>query len=547
MTSETIATDQDAIIVGAGLGGLRTMIELRKLGISFRCFEAGDGIGGTWFWNRYPGARTDSESWTYCYQFDRELFEEWDWHDRFPGQVEVENYLNFVADRFDLRKDIQLGATVKGATFDEDSSTWTVTLEDGTTSTSRYFIVAGGPLAARYTPDLKGIDDFGGTWVHTSRWPEGGIDVRGKRVGIVGTGATGVQLIPELAKEAANVTVFQRTPNYVIPARNHPLSDTDRRSLKADADRISNVVREHWFGMDLGMAGRLTTDVTPEEQQKILEWGWEIGGFHFIFETFDDIFLTHEANEVVAEFVRNKIRQIVKDPETAEKLAPKGYPIASKRVPLGHYYYEAYNRPNVDLVDVSENALAEATSSGITLADGTHYDVDILVFATGFDASTGSITRMDIRGRDGLTIQESWAEGAQTHLGVATKGFPNLFMVFGPQTPFANFPPVAENIVEFLSQALTHLEESGAATMEATQEAMDEWAEHLDVLLNALVLSEGERVRSWFVGANIPGKPHKVLFHFGGVAAYCASTQAVIDEGWKGFVFEGSSAKKDAV
>jgi len=536
MSTTTTTAEYDAVVIGAGLGGLRMLIELERLGLNYRCLDAASGVGGTWYWNRYPGARTDSESWTYCYQFDPALVQEWTWKDRFPGQAEVEAYLNHVADRYDVRKSVDFDTHVASAHYDESANIWTVTSDEGRTYTCKYLITAGGPLAAAYMPDFPGLESFAGDWYHTGRWPKEPVDFKGKRVGIIGTGATGVQIIPLVSQECDQLTVFQRTPNYVIPARNHPLSPTEQRARKAEHERIAAVVRQHWFGMDLGGAGRLAGDCTAEEHQSFLEWGWEVGGFHFIFETFDDIFLTDEANDIASEFVRNKIRSIVKDPATAEALCP-AYPIAAKRIPLGHGYYEAFNRDNVELVDVAQAEIEAITESGVRLADGREFELDILIFATGFDASTGSLTRMDIRGRGGLTIADAWADGAQTHIGVATKRFPNLFMVFGPQTPFANFPPVAEDIVEWIGKALTHLEESDADVMEATQEAMDEWSAHLEVLLNATVLAKGEYVRSWFLGANIPGKPHKVLFHFGGVASFFESCRDVIDQDWKGFEF----------
>ncbi|MCW3041330.1 MAG: NAD(P)/FAD-dependent oxidoreductase [Solirubrobacterales bacterium] len=538
MSTDTTTDHYDAIVMGAGFGGLRVSIELGRLGLNYRTLEAGSGVGGVWFWNRYPGARTDSESWVYCYQFDKDLLDEYQWTDRFPNQPQVEAYLNHVADRFDLRKNIDFEAEVSSAEYDEDEGLWRITTADGRTYTCKYFIPAGGPLTASWRPSFPGLDDYQGQWLHTSRWPKEGIDVRGKRVAVIGTGATGVQVIPEVARECEHLTVLQRTPNYVIPARNHPLTADEQRAIKMDYDKIWARCREQFFAMPIPPANRMTSDLTPQEQQRILERGWETGGFRFIFETFDDTIAVPEANKIVADFVREKIRAIVHVPETAEKLAPKDHPIAGKRPPLGHYYYEAYNRENVDLVSVKENPIERISEKGIVLADGTEFEVDVIIFATGFDALTGALTKIDLRGRDGLTIKDAWADGAQTHIGVATKGFPNLFMLFGPQTPFANFPPVAEDISSWIGQAIKHLEESpDFDTMEATQEAMDAWNQHVTDLVNATVIAQGTDVHSWMLGANIPGKTHRVLFHFGGVASFYDSCQKVIDDGWSGFEF----------
>ncbi|MGW0035527.1 flavin-containing monooxygenase [Gordonia sp. NPDC003376] len=431
--------DVEAIVIGAGFAGLRELYDLRQRGISARCFDEAPEIGGVWYWNRYPGARTDSQSWIYAYSFSEDLQNEWTWSERYTPQKEIYSYLNHVADRFDLRDQVSLNTRVESATYDEDRAVWTVATSTGESVTSRFLISATGPLSAAYKPNFPGIDDFGGEWYMTARWPEVDPDLTGKRVAVIGTGASAVQLIPTIAHTAEQVTVFQRTPNYVVPARNATLHDRERESIRSRYPNIWDQARDQVFGFDLGLAGRTFDDVTSEEMQLILERGWEIGGFHFVFETFDDVFTDERTNDVISEFIRNKIRTIVKDEATAELLCPRDYPFCGKRPPLGHFYYETFNRDNVSLVDVSVDPISRITDKGIRVGD-TEYEADVIIFATGFDAATGSITRIDIRGRDGLSIADKWADGPSTYLGVAVPDFPNFFMIFGPHAPFANAP-----------------------------------------------------------------------------------------------------------
>ncbi len=526
------ATDFEVIVIGAGFGGLRMLHELRRLGLSVKVIEAASDVGGTWYWNRYPGARTDSESWVYAYSFSKELQDDWDWSERFPAQPETLAYLRHVADRFDMRKDIQFNTRVRSAVYDESSNAWTVTTDRGETYTCVYFITAVGVLSLPYMPPFPGLESFEGEWYVTGRWPKERVAFAGKRVAVIGTGATAVQAIPIIAQTAAHLTVFQRTPNYVLPARNYTMTEDERQTIRASYDAIWEQARNHFFGFAMDYAGRTAADVTPEEHQKILERGWETGGFRYLFETFDDIFTDEKSNAVAAEFVRNKIRAIVKDPATAELLCPKDYPLAGKRPPLGHFYYEAFNRENVSLVDVSGNPITEITAKGVRTGTD-EYEADVIVFATGFDAVTGSLTGMDIRGKGGATIKEKWASGPRTHLGIGVDGFPNMFMICGPQSPFANIPVVIDGIVEWIGRAIRHLRDNGLASMEATPEAVDSWRQHMDDLVNATVLPKGKR--SWFLGDNIPGKPHVVLFFFGGAGAYRQECQAAAERGFEGF------------
>jgi cation diffusion facilitator CzcD-associated flavoprotein CzcO len=526
------ATSFDAIVIGAGFGGLRMLHELRQLRLSVKVIEAGSDVGGTWYWNRYPGARTDSESWVYAFSFSKELQDEWNWSERFPAQPETLAYLQHVANRFDMRKDIQFNTRVLSAIYDDSSKVWTVTTDQGQTYTCRYFITAAGLLSLPYKPAFPGLEDFKGEWYITGRWPKEGVDFAGKRVSVIGTGATAVQAIPIIAHTAAHLTVFQRTPNYVLPARNCTMTEDELRSIRSNYDAIWEQARNHPFGFAMDYAGRTAAGVTPEEHQRILEGGWETGGFRYIFETFDDIFIDEKSNAVAAEFVRNKIRAIVKDPVKAELLCPKDYPLGGKRPPLGHFYYESFNRKNVSLVDVSENPITRITANGVRVGSD-EYKADIIVFATGFDAATGTLTSMDIRGKGGVTLKEKWRGGPRTHLGIGVDGFPNMFMICGPQSPFANIPVVIDGMVEWIGRAIRHLRDNGLDAMEATPEAVDNWRQHVDDLVNATVLPKGKR--SWFLGDNIPGKPHVVLFYFGGAGAYRQECQAMADRGFEGF------------
>jgi cation diffusion facilitator CzcD-associated flavoprotein CzcO len=528
-TGQTIVVD--AVVIGAGFAGLGMLYELRQRGLSAAVIEAASGVGGTWYWNRYPGARTDSESWVYAYSFSKELCDEWQWQERFPTQPEALSYLRHVADRFDLLRDITFSTRVESARYEADSQTWLVSTDRGSTYRCRYLITAVGLLSLPYQPPFAGLDGFQGKWYLTGDWPHDEVDFTGKKVAVIGTGATGVQAIPIIAHTAEQVIVFQRTPNYVLPARNYTLTDDERKAIRINYDAIWEKARNHFFGFPLEPAGRTIDDATPEEQQRILDRGWEDGGMKFFFEAFDDIMVDPRSNKIAAEFVRNKIRTIVKDPHTAELLCPS-YPIGAKRLPLGHFYYEAFNRDNVALVDVSADAIAGVTSNAIQTQTAT-YPVDIIVFATGFDAVTGQLTRMDIRGVDGVSLKDKWAEGPRSHLGISVDGFPNMYMLSGPHTPFANIPVVIEAVVEWIGHAIEHIRTVGAVALEATPQAVEQWRRNVATLVEATVLADGPN--SWFLGRNIPGKPNVPLFYFGGVGAYRREIQAAADNGYDGF------------
>jgi len=538
--TEDHTTDYDAVVVGAGFAGLRMLHDLRSRGLSVKVIEAGSDVGGTWYWNRYPGARTDTEAWAYCLTHDPKLMQEWNWSDRFPAQEEVEQYLQHVADRYGLREHIQFNTRMTGAHFDEDGAMWSVATDQDDQITCRFFITAVGILTRPFLPPFPGSERFRGQILQTSRWPKDPVDMKGKRVGIVGTGATGVQVIPVVAQDALHLTVFQRTPNFVLPSRNHSLDDTQRARIKREYPEIAEQFKSHFFGFPMTPSGLTKDDVSEEQFQRLLERGWETGGFGFVFSTFDDIITDDESNARAAEFVRNKIRAIVHDPELAEKLCPTTHPIASKRPPLGHHYYETFNRDNVSLVDVSGDAITEVTEKGLRLTSGDEHELDVLIFATGFDVATGSLDHLDIRGRGGETIADHWKDGPRTFLGTTVDGFPNMFTICGPQTPFANIPVVIEANVDWITGAIDHLDEHGGGTMEPTPEAVERWRQHIDTLMAYTVLGQGMEARSWFLGSNIPGKPKVCLFYFGGAGNYRTECDAEAASGFPGFTFAGT-------
>jgi cation diffusion facilitator CzcD-associated flavoprotein CzcO len=525
----------DVVVIGVGFGGLRMMWELHQLGMSVKAFERGSDVGGTWYWNRYPGARTDCEAWVYCMFFDEQLKQDWDWPERYPQQRDVERYLRHVADRFDLRKDIQFDTTITSAVYDEARNLWMVSTEHGETVTCRYLISATGLLHMAYEPPFPGLDTFCGEWYLTSQWPKESVEFGGKRVALVGTGATGVQVVPEVARMADHLRVFQRTPNYVVPNRNHPLEASQRNEIKRTYDRILEQVRQHSFAFPMDPAGRVyDEDRSAEEVRRILDAAWEAGGFYYLFTAFDDLLIDMRSNEIASEYLRDKIRTIVKDPETAEKLIPN-YPFGSKRPPLGHSYYEAFNRDNVDVVDVSGNPIAEITPRGIRLENGDEHEADIIIFALGFDAFTGVLTQMDVRGRGGVTMKEKWVEGPHTYLGITVDGFPNFFMLSGPQSPFANIPVVLDKSVAFIGRVLRYMRERGLDRTEPTEEAVKVWGDTCDALLDVVPpIKAGLTVRSWFVGTNIPGKKPGVLIYLGGAASYFDQLDQVADRDFDG-------------
>ena len=443
----------DAIVVGAGFAGMYALHRLRdELGLSVRVYEAGDGVGGTWYWNRYPGARCDSDSYIYCYTFDDALLQEWEWSERYPEQPEILRYLNHVADRFDLRSDITFGTRVTGAAYDESAKRWTVRTETGASATADFVIGAVGCLSSSNLPQIAGLDDFGGKTYHTGRWPHAGVDFTAKRVGVVvGTGASAVQAIPVIAQQAKSLTVFQRTPNYCVPARNGKVDPDVAKARKANYAQIKENIKNSYFGFELNFILKSALEESSEERERIFNEMWDAGGFPFWLGNYQDMFFSKEANEVCAEFLRRKIRETVKDPVVAEKLIPTSYPYGTKRQPLDTNYFETFNKSNVTLVDVNETPIERITATGVKTTR-QEYPLDILVFATGFDAMTGPLTKMDVRGRGGVSLAERWAEGPQSYLGLMVADFPNLFTVTGPGSPsvLSNMPVSIEQHVDWI-------------------------------------------------------------------------------------------------
>ena len=527
--------DYEVVVIGAGFGGLRALHEMREQGRSVRLLEGGSDVGGTWFWNRYPGARTDSEAWAYCYSFSKELQDEWDWPERMPTWDQVQAYLGHVADRFGLREDIEFNCWVKACAYDEAANQWVITTQAGEVLRCRYFISAVGWFAVAMQPPFD-MTPFKGQWYMSSKWPVEEVDFRGKRVGIVGSGSTAVQILPVAAKQAAQVTMFQRTPNYVLPGRNHPLSDTDRDAIKEDYPAIWEQVRKQVFAFPMDSSTLVYDDVDDAERQRIFEYGWEQGGFRFLFETFADILTDKRTNAAAAEFVRGKIRSIVKDPQTAEAMCPK-YPIALKRPPLGNFYFESFNRDNVKLVDVSANPLIGATEKGLRTATD-EYEFDIIIYAIGFDAVTGPLTHMDVRGRGGQLVRDKWAAGPKTYLGIMMDEFPNMFIITGPQTPFSNVPPVVDAAVDWIGEVITLADQRGSDVIEPRPEAVAAWGQLIQELLDATLLGEAVDLKSWFMGANVEGKAHAPLHYFGGAAGYFDELQGTRERNFDGLAFE---------
>ena len=525
----------DALIIGAGFSGLYQLLCLRdRLGLSAQVLEAGGGVGGTWYWNRYPGARCDSESHSYCYSFSEELSREWEWSERYPGPPEILRYLNHVADRFDLKRDIRFNTKVKSAHYDEKANLWRVSTDTGESLTAQFLITAVGCLSSANIPNIPGLDTFEGRWYHTGQWPHEGVDFRGKRVGLIGTGSTGIQAAPVIAETAAHLTVFQRTANYSVPARNGPLTREFKRYVKEHTAEIRQVTHASVNGHPWLIADRSALETSPKERQAIYEAAWEEGGLRFR-ATFRDLLTDKAANDTAAEFIRAKIREIVKDPATAAKLSDIDHPYASKRPPIDTDYFETFNRDNVELVDVRADPIERITPKGIRTR-AAEYPLDIIVFATGFDGMTGSLLRIDIRGRDGLPLAKEWAAGPRNYLGLQVAGFPNLFTVTGPGSPsvLCNMPVAIEQHVEWITDCIAHMRSHGLTRIEPTPEAVDSWVAKVNAAAEATLLPQAKH--SWYLGANVPGKPRVFMPYAGGMAKYrkvCAEIAAKNYEGFR--------------
>ncbi|MBT2187367.1 flavin-containing monooxygenase [Sphingobium nicotianae] len=530
------AQEFDAVVIGAGFAGIYMLHKLRQQGLRVRLFEAGDGPGGAWYWNRYPGARCDSESYFYCYFFSDEILQEWSWSERFPAQPEIERYLNYVSDKLDLRKDMTFGARVTTAAYDEQANRWTVETSAGDKVTARYVVTAIGGLTstAANLPDIPGVKDFQGEWYHTGHWPREGVDFRGKRVGVLGTGSTGIQAVPVIAETAGHLTVFQRTPAYIMPAKNHPLTEEYNAQIKANYPEIRAKVKTHWGGQPYDAPAYSFEEVTPEQALALQEEYWNNGGLRVI-QLFKEGTRLPAAREFMENFFREKVRSIVKDPAKAEILEPKGYPMGAKRIALDTNYYETFNLPHVDVVDVRKTPITRITEKGILVGD-TEYPLDVIVFATGYDAVTGPFRAMDIRGRGGMQLRERLDDGPRSYLGMSFYGFPNLLAVSGPANPAlsTNVPASIEHDVEWISDIVDYAEKNGFKTIEPTEQAEDDWTEETQAKARGSVFDQAD---SWQYGSNVPGKPRRFLIWLGGLHTFRDRCAEVTREGYKGFTF----------
>ncbi len=534
MSSPTPAS-YDAVIVGAGFAGIYQLYSLRKIGMTARVLEAGSGIGGTWFWNRYPGARCDVESLDYSYSFDDQLQQEWDWSERYATQPEILRYVHEVARRFDLMRDIQLNARVTEAHFNEGTGRWDVATAAGDRFTATYVIMATGCLSIPQAPKFPGLESFKGRWHHSADWPAGGVDFKGQKVGLIGTGSSGVQMAPIIAEQADHLTVFQRTANFSVPAQNEPLTPEVLAEVKRHYGERRKLALDTATGHFLIANDKSAMEVTEEERQKEFEFRWRgAGGGFRMLRAFNDLLLNKQSNEKAADFVRGKIRAIVKDPVKADLLCPKSdLPFGTKRLCVDSDYYETFNRPNVDLVDVKADPIIEVTPTGLR-TKSREYQLDTIVFATGFDAMTGALTSIDVRGRDGASLRDKWEHGPRTYLGLAVAGFPNMFVLAGPGSPsvLSNMVHSIELHVDWLTTCLSRLRAEGKTTIEASQPAEDQWVAHVNEIADRTLYPTAN---SWYMGANVPGKPRVFMPYVAGVPAYRKIVNEVAEKGYEGF------------
>ena len=530
--------DFDAIVIGAGFAGIYMVYRLRESGFAVHGLEAGGGAGGTWYWNRYPGARCDSESMYYSFSFLPDFEQEWPLEERYPRQPVILRYLQTVAERLDLLKDFTFSARVTSVTWDESAARWIVRSAGGLVTSARFVIAAVGALSAANVPAIEGADSFAGEQYSTANWPHTPVPLAGKRVGLIGTGSSGVQALPEIAKQAQAVTVFQRTAQFVTPAQAGPLDPQLVAMWKANYQEIRRRTKFTSGGIPIPDPQQSAHELSPGEQRAVCEEAWRRGGIWFLGGTFSDAVTDLDANAIVADFVRSKIDEIVDDPEVARKLKPTTYPWGTKRVPIGSNFYETFNRPNVALVDLRADPIEEITPLGIRTASAEHH-LDVIVYATGFDALTGSLERLGVRGRAGTPLTSAWADGPRTYLGLTVPGFPNLFTITGPGSPgvVTNVPVAIEQHVEWVDELMRHMRENGLTTIEATQDATAEWTQHVQDVANQTLYP---RADSWYMGANIPGKPRLFLPYIGGLDVYRRTCDAVAAAGYAQFAFDGA-------
>jgi len=524
----------DAVIVGAGFSGMYMLHKLRGLGFSAVVYEAAADVGGTWYWNRYPGARCDVESINYSYSFDADLEQEWDWAERYATQPEILRYANHVADRFDLRRDMKFSTRVTAASFDESTQRWTITTDQGDDVSAQHFIMAVGCLSTSKTPEIPGIDAFHGNVYHTGHWPHQGVDFTGQRVGVIGTGSSAIQSIPIFAEQAAQLTVFQRTPNFSLPAKNAPHDPEAMKALKARYPEHRQEARTSGFGVPNPEPQKSALEVSADERERTYHDGFEKGSLVGMLLAYNDLITDKAANDTAAEYVRQRIRGIVTDPDVAETLAPKDHPLGTKRPCLDTNYYATYNRPNVELIDLRKTPLVEMTERGIRTS-GREFEFDSIVFATGFDAMTGSLLAFDIKGRDGMLLKDKWTAGPRTYLGVATAGFPNLWMITGPGSPsvLSNMMISIEQHVDWIADAMTYLRDHDQRAMNPTAAAENEWTDHVTEVGDTTLYPSAN---SWYMGSNVPGKPRVFMAYIGGVGVYRERCDEIAASDYEGFI-----------
>ncbi len=535
-TAAAGALPPEVIIIGAGIAGMHQLYRLRELGLRVQVFEAGSDVGGTWYWNRYPGARFDSESWTYGYSFSPELLQEWEWPEHFSAQPDTLRYLNFVADKFDLRRDIRFNSRVTAASFDDATSHWTITLDNGEQARAPLLITALGPLSAYTLPNIPGRESFAGPAYHTARWPHEGVDLKGKRVGIIGTGATAIQTIQTIARDVGHLTVFQRTPNWAAPLHNRRITPEEQREIKASYAEIFERCRQTSTCFIHQTDPRSVFDVTPEEREAFWEKLYGEPGFGIWVGNFRDVLTDQAANDLASAYMARKIRERVKDPATAERLIPKNHGFGTRRLPLESGYYEVYNQDNVRLVDINDTPIERITPRGIQTSAEEHA-FDLLIYATGFDGVTGPYDRMDIRGPGGRSLRQAWTGTPRTFLGMLAEGFPNMLMVLGPHTARGNIPRNIEEIVDWLTGLVAHMHKHGLARVEARPEAVEAWCQHVDKAAAGLLFSQ---VNSWQTGVNrnVEGRDiRRVLGYYGGAVDYRRRIEAVAANGYQEFLF----------
>ena len=529
--------DVDVVVVGAGFSGLYLLYRLRKAGFSTRVFERGGDVGGTWYWNRYPGARCDVESLQYSYSFDEQLQQDWHWPEKFSAQPDILAYANHVADRFNLKKDIEFNVEVKASRFDENLKTWKITTNTGEEIDAQYFIMATGCISTTQIPNIKGLSDYVGNTFHTGDWPHEEVDFSGQSIAVIGTGSSGIQSIPVLAKQAKKLTVFQRTPNYSIPSQNEPMTKKYERSWKDVYSERRKEMRYSAHGSlkDLNDVPALSVD--EDQRQELYTKRWAIGGTGFL-GSFNDLLTNADANYTAAEYVRQQIKRVVKDKETAEILCPRSYPIGTKRICIDTGYFETYNRENVKLVDISKKPIQRLVADGI-IVDDQLYAFDSIIFATGFDAMTGSIFNVDIKGRGGLALKEKWNAGPKTYLGLMSASFPNLFMITGPGSPSvkSNMIMSIEQHVDLVIETLLSMRRKGLSVVEPELGAENKWVDHVQEVANKTLFPQAN---SWYMGANIPGKPRLFMPYIGGVGAYREICEEIVANNYRGFKFEKS-------